>query len=314
MNRVKEIFKIKYPIIQGGMIWCSGWHLASAVSNNGGLGLIGSSSMYPEVLDEHITKCKKETNNPFGVNIALIYPQIDEHIDIIIKHGIKIVFSSAGNPAKYTPIFKENGIKVAHVVPNLRFAKKAEDAGVDAIVVEGFEAGGHNGKDEMTTMSLIPLVNKEIDIPIIAAGGIASGVAILAAFVLGAEGVQVGSLFAASKESSAHINFKKEIIKAAENDTILTLKELAPVRLIKNPFFAKVLQAYQNGATPEDLRKILGRGRAKKGMFEGDIKEGELEIGQVSAQIKHIESVNQIMQDLIKGYKKAITDLNQFDF
>ena len=314
MNRVKEIFKIKYPIIQGGMIWCSGWHLASAVSNNGGLGLIGSSSMYPEVLDEHITKCKKETNNPFGVNIALIYPQIDEHIDIIIKHGIKIVFSSAGNPAKYTPIFKENGIKVAHVVPNLRFAKKAEDAGVDAIVVEGFEAGGHNGKDEMTTMSLIPLVNKEIDIPIIAAGGIASGVAILAAFALGAEGVQVGSLFAASKESSAHINFKKEIIKAAENDTILTLKELAPVRLIKNPFFVKVLQAYQNGATPEDLRKILGRGRAKKGMFEGDIKEGELEIGQVSAQIKHIESVNQIMQDLIKGYKKARTDLNQFDF
>ena len=314
MNRVKEIFKIKYPIIQGGMIWCSGWRLASAVSNNGGLGLIGSSSMYPEVLDEHITKCKKETNNPFGVNIALIYPQIDEHIDIIIKHGIKIVFSSAGNPAKYTPIFKENGIKVAHVVPNLRFAKKAEDAGVDAIVVEGFEAGGHNGKDEMTTMSLIPLVNKEIDIPIIAAGGIASGVAILAAFALGAEGVQVGSLFAASKESSAHINFKKEIIKAAENDTILTLKELAPVRLIKNPFFAKVLQAYQNGATPEDLRKILGRGRAKKGMFEGDIKEGELEIGQVSAQIKHIESVNQIMQDLIKGYKKARADLNQFDF
>jgi len=314
MNRVKEIFKIKYPIIQGGMIWCSGWHLASAVSNNGGLGLIGSSSMYPEVLDEHITKCKKETNNPFGVNIALIYPQIDEHIDIIIKHGIKIVFSSAGNPAKYTPIFKENGIKVAHVVPNLRFAKKAEDAGVDAIVVEGFEAGGHNGKDEMTTMSLIPLVNKEIDIPIIAAGGIASGVAILAAFALGAEGVQVGSLFAASKESSAHINFKKEIIKAAENDTILTLKELAPVRLIKNPFFVKVLQAYQNGATPEDLRKILGRGRAKKGMFEGDIKEGELEIGQVSAQIKHIESVNQIMQDLIKGYKKARADLNQFDF
>ena len=314
MNRVKEIFKIKYPIIQGGMIWCSGWHLASAVSNNGGLGLIGSSSMYPEVLNEHITKCKKATKKTFGVNIALIYPQIDEHIDIIIKHGIKIVFSSAGNPAKYTPIFKENGIKVAHVVPNLRFAKKAEDAGVDAIVVEGFEAGGHNGKDEMTTMSLIPLVNKEIDIPIIAAGGIASGVAILAAFALGAEGVQVGSLFAASKESSAHINFKKEIIKAAENDTILTLKELAPVRLIKNPFFVKVLQAYQNGATPEDLRKILGRGRAKKGMFEGDIKEGELEIGQVSAQIKHIESVNQIMQDLIKGYKKARADLNQFDF
>ncbi len=314
MNRVKEIFKIKYPIIQGGMIWCSGWHLASAVSNNGGLGLIGSSSMYPEVLNEHITKCKKATKKTFGVNIALIYPQIDEHIDIIIKHGIKVVFSSAGNPAKYTPIFKENGIKVAHVVPNLRFAKKAVDAGVDAVVVEGFEAGGHNGKDEMTTMSLIPLVNKEIDIPIIAAGGIASGEAMLAAFALGAEGVQIGSLFASSKESSAHINFKKEIVKAAENDTILTLKELAPVRLIKNPFYIKVFQAYQNGATSEDLRRILGKGRAKKGMFEGDLEEGELEIGQVSAQIRHIKSVNEIMQNLIKSYKKARADLNQFDF
>ena len=314
MNRVKEIFKIKYPIIQGGMIWCSGWRLASAVSNNGGLGLIGSSSMYPEVLNEHITKCKKATKKTFGVNIALIYPQIDEHIDIIIKHGIKVVFSSAGNPAKYTPIFKENGIKVAHVVPNLRFAKKAVDAGVDAVVVEGFEAGGHNGKDEMTTMSLIPLVNKEIDIPIIAAGGIASGEAMLAAFALGAEGVQIGSLFASSKESSAHINFKKEIVKAAENDTILTLKELAPVRLIKNPFYIKVFQAYQNGATSEDLRRILGKGRAKKGMFEGDLEEGELEIGQVSAQIRHIKSVNEIMQNLIKSYKKARADLNQFDF
>ncbi len=314
MNRVKEIFKIKYPIIQGGMIWCSGWRLASAVSNNGGLGLIGSSSMYPEVLNEHITKCKKATKKTFGVNIALIYPQIDEHIDIIIKHGIKVVFSSAGNPAKYTPIFKENGIKVAHVVPNLRFAKKAADAGVDAVVVEGFEAGGHNGKDEMTTMSLIPLVNKEIDIPIIAAGGIASGEAMLAAFALGAEGVQIGSLFASSKESSAHINFKKEIVKAAENDTILTLKELAPVRLIKNPFYIKVFQAYQNGATSEDLRRILGKGRAKKGMFEGDLEEGELEIGQVSAQIRHIKSVNEIMQNLIKSYKKARADLNQFDF
>ena len=314
MNRVKEIFKIKYPIIQGGMIWCSGWRLASAVSNNGGLGLIGSSSMYPEVLNEHITKCKKATKKTFGVNIALIYPQIDEHIDIIIKHGIKVVFSSAGNPAKYTPIFKANGIKVAHVVPNLRFAKKAVDAGVDAVVVEGFEAGGHNGKDEMTTMSVIPLVNKEIDIPIIAAGGIASGESMLAAFALGAEGVQIGSLFASSKESSAHSNFKKEIVKAAENDTILTLKELAPVRLIKNPFYIKVFQAYQNGATSEDLRRILGKGRAKKGMFEGDLEEGELEIGQVSAQIRHIKSVNEIMQNLIKSYKKALADLNQFDF
>ena len=219
MNRVKELFGIKYPIIQGGMLWCSGWELASEVSNNGGLGLIGSASMYPDVLDEHITKCKNATDKPFGVNIALIYPQIDEHIEIIIKHGVKIVFSSAGNPAKYTPVFKENGIKVVHVVPNLRFAKKAVESRVDAIVVEGFEAGGHNGKDEMTTMSLIPFVKNKIKIPIIAAGGIASGEAMLAAFALGAEGVQIGSLFVSSKESSAHINFKNEIVKAAENDT-----------------------------------------------------------------------------------------------
>ncbi len=314
MNRVKELFGIKYPIIQGGMLWCSGWELASEVSNNGGLGLIGSASMYPDVLDEHITKCKNATDKPFGVNIALIYPQIDEHIEIIIKHGVKIVFSSAGNPAKYTPVFKENGIKVVHVVPNLRFAKKAVESRVDAIVVEGFEAGGHNGKDEMTTMSLIPFVKNKIKIPIIAAGGIASGEAMLAAFALGAEGVQIGSLFVSSKESSAHINFKNEIVKAAENDTILTLKELAPVRLLKNPFYQKVFTAYENGANAEQLKLLLGRGRAKKGMFEGDLVEGELEIGQVSAQINEIKSVKEIMEELVYGYQNAKQELSNFDF
>ncbi|MBC8266762.1 MAG: DUF561 domain-containing protein [Flavobacteriales bacterium] len=314
MNRVKELFEIKYPIIQGGMLWCSGWELVSAVSNAGGLGLIGSASMYPDILDEHIIKCKKATDKPFGVNIALIYPQIDDHIEIIIKHKVKIVFSSAGNPAKYTSIFKEHGIKVVHVVPNLRFALKAVNAGVDAIVVEGFEAGGHNGIDEMTTMSLIPLVKKEINIPIIAAGGIASGDSILAAFALGAEGVQIGSLFAASKESSAHINFKNEIIKAKENDTILTLKELAPVRLLKNSFYQKIFDAYQNRVSTEDLKTLLGRARAKKGMFEGDLIEGELEIGQVSAQINKIKTVNEIMEELTEGFKRVKNNLNNFDF
>ncbi len=314
MNRVKELFKIKYPIIQGGMLWCSGWRLASSVSNNGGLGLIGSASMYPKVLDEHIIKCKKATEKPFGVNIALLYPQIQEHIEIILKNEIKIVFTSAGDPTKYTSIFKENNITVVHVVSNLRFAKKAVDAGVDAIVVEGFEAGGHNGKDELTTMSLIPLVKKEIKIPIIAAGGIASGQAILAAFSLGAEGVQIGSLFASSEESSAHDNFKKAIVDAAENDTILTLKELAPVRLLKNPFYQKILDTYQKGARTKELKKLLGRGRAKKGIFEGNLDEGELEIGQVSAQIEEIKSVKEIMQEIITDFNSTKIALNNFDF
>ena len=314
MNRVKALFRIKYPIIQGGMLWCSGWRLASAVSNEGGLGLIGSASMYPEVLDEHIIKCKKATDKPFGVNIALLYPQIQEHINIILKHKIKIVFASAGNPAKFTSILKKNGITVVHVVPNLRFAKKAVDAGVDAIVVEGFEAGGHNGKDEMTTMSLIPLVKKEIKIPIIAAGGIASGQAILAAFSLGAEGVQIGSLFASSEESSAHNNFKKAIVDANENDTILTLKELAPVRLLKNSFYQKIFDAYQKGASAEQLKKLLGRGRAKKGIFEGDLDEGELEIGQVSAQIEEIKSVKEIMQEIITDFNNTKIIINNIKF
>ena len=314
MNRVKELFGIKYPIIQGGMLWCSGWRLASAVSNAGGLGLIGSASMYPDVLDEHITKCKKATDKPFGVNFALLYPKMQEHIEIVIRHGIKIVFTSAGNPATYTPLFKENGIKVVHVVPNLRFAQKSVQAGVDAIVAEGFEAGGHNGKDEITTMCLIPLLKQSIDVPIIAAGGIGCAQAMLASFALGADGVQIGSRFAASTESSAHINFKKEIIMASENDTILTLKELAPVRILKNPFYAKIFDAYQNGTSTQELKVLLGRGRAKKGMFEGNLEEGELEIGQVSAQIREIKSVQEIMEELTEGFKKAKNNLNNFDF
>jgi len=314
MNRVKELFGIKYPIIQGGMLWCSGWRLASAVSNAGGLGLIGSASMYPDVLDEHITKCKKATDKPFGVNMALLYPQIEEHIDIIVKQEVKIVFTSAGDPAKYTSLLKENGIKVVHVVPNLHFAQKSVEAGVDAIVAEGFEAGGHNGKDEITTMCLIPIVKNEIDIPIIAAGGIASAEAILAAFALGSEGVQIGSRFAASLESSAHTNFKKEIVNSSENDTILTLKELAPVRLLKNAFYLKILDAYKKGVTPVELKKLLGTGRAKKGMFEGNLEEGELEIGQVSAQINEIKSAKEIMEELTEGFKMAKNNLNNFAF
>ena len=314
MNRVKELFEIKYPIIQGGMLWCSGWRLASAVSNAGGLGLIGSASMYPVVLDEHITKCKKATDKPFGVNFALLYPKMEQHIEIVIRHGIKIVFTSAGNPATYTPLFKENGVKVVHVIPNLRFAQKSVEAGVDAIVAEGFEAGGHNGKDEITTMCLLPLLKQEIDVPIIAAGGIGSAQAMLAAFALGADGVQIGSRFAASIESSAHINFKKEIINSSENDTILTLKELAPVRILKNQFYAKIIDAYNNGVSTQELKTLLGKGRAKKGMIEGNLEEGELEIGQVSAQIDEIKTVDEIMEELTEGFKRAKNNLNKFDF
>lgn len=314
MNRVKELFKIKYPIIQGGMIWCSGWKLASAVSNNGGLGLIGSSSMYPEVLEQHIIKCKNATDKPFGVNVALIYSQIDEHINIIIKHNIKIVFTSAGNPDKYTSKLKDHGITVVHVVPNLRYAKKAVNAGVDAIVVEGFEAGGHNGYDEITTFCLIPLIKRKIDIPIISAGGIASGQAIHAAFSLGAEAVQIGSLFASSIESSAHDNFKKAIVSASENDTILTLKEIVPVRLLKNPFYQKILKMYEIGSDIKALKDLLGRGRAKRGIFEGDLVEGELEIGQVACQIEEIRSVKEIIDTLVSDYNKAKLEIYNIDF
>ncbi|MBT4737609.1 MAG: DUF561 domain-containing protein, partial [Flavobacteriales bacterium] len=283
MNRITQLFGIKYPIIQGGMIWCSGWELASSVSNSGGLGLIGAASMYPEVLRDHILKCQKATENPFGVNLPLLYRDLDQHIQIIIEMGVKIVFTSAGSPKKYTPILKENGIKVVHVVSNLKFAKKSEEAGVDAIVCEGFEAGGHNGKEEITSMCLIPNVSENINIPVIAAGGIGSGKSMLAAFSLGAEGVQIGSRFVASQECSAHPNFKDAVVESKEGDTMISLKKLTAVRLLNNNFYQKVLEAENRGDSIEELRELLGRGRSKKGMFEGDLKEGELEIGQVSS-------------------------------
>ncbi|NQU34710.1 MAG: nitronate monooxygenase [Bacteroidetes bacterium] len=298
MNKITQLFNITYPIIQGGMIWCSGWKLASAVSNAGGLGLIGAGSMHPEILKEHIQKCKLATNNPFGVNVPLLYPQTDEIIDIIIKEGVKIVFTSAGNPASYTSVLKENGITVAHVVANTKFALKAQAAGVDAIVAEGFEAGGHNGYEETTTLVLIPMLKQIIDIPIIAAGGIGSGQAIYAAMALGAEGVQIGSLFASAFESSAHKNFKNAIINSTDGSTYLTLKKLVPVRLIRNEFFNRVHLAGLDGKSKEELAEILGHGRAKLGMFEGDTIEGELEIGQVASTIKQIKTVAEIFTTL----------------
>jgi len=302
MNRLTDLFKIKYPIIQGGMIWCSGWRLVSAVSNNGGLGLIGSGSMYPDNLRHHIKKCKQATNNPFGVNLPLMYPDIDEHIKVILDEKVKIVFTSAGNPKKYTRILQENGVLVVHVVANKKFALKCIDAGVDAIVAEGFEAGGHNGHEEITSMCLIPQIKAFIDIPLIAAGGIGSGSAMLAAMSLGADGVQIGSLFASSKESSAHDNFKDQILSAKDGDTKLTLKEITPVRLLKNDFYNKILDAYNNNASKEYLLNLLSKGRAKKGMFEGDISNGELEIGQVSAMISSIKGVKDIFNDLITDF------------
>ena len=312
MNRLTELFKIKYPIIQGGMIWCSGWELASAVSNCGGLGLLGSGSMYPDVLRDHIKKCKESTNKPFGVNIPLLYPSIEEHIKIIIEEKVKIVFTSAGNPKKYTQFLKDNGITVVHVIANQKFALKCIDAGVDAIVAEGFEAGGHNGIDEITTMCLIPQIKSIIDIPLIAAGGIGSGGAMLASMCLGADGVQIGSLFAASKESSAHENFKSKIIDSKLGDTQLTLKELTPVRLLKNEFYDKIQNAYKSNASKEELINLLSKGRSKKGMFEGDMKNGELEIGQISASIKNILSVKEIINNLMYEFnlkKQQLTNL-----
>ena len=302
MNKITQLFNIKYPIIQGGMIWCSGWELASAVSNAGGLGLIGAGSMSPEVLRQHIEKCKNTTTKPFGVNVPLLYPQADEVIDLVIKENIKIVFTSVGSPVKYTSKLKSHGITVVHVVANTKFALKAQSAGVDAIVAEGFEAGGHNGFDETTTMVLVPVLKSIIDIPLIAAGGIGSGQAMYAAMALGADGVQIGSLFAASKESSAHENFKKEIIESEDGNTYLTLKKIGPVRLIRNEFFNRVHKAVMEGKNKNELAEILGHGRAKKGMFEGDTVEGELEIGQISAMIKHIKPVEQIIQDLIDEF------------
>jgi enoyl-[acyl-carrier protein] reductase II len=308
-NRICDLFSIQYPIIQGGMIWCSGWRLASAVSNAGGLGLIGSGSMYPEVLEEHIIKCKKATQKPFGVNVPLLYPDIEKHMEIILRQGVKIVFTSAGNPATWTPILKKEGITVVHVVANTKFAMKCEQNGVDAIVAEGFEAGGHNGREETTTMCLIPLIKQTTNLPVIAAGGISSGHSMAAAMALGADGVQVGSRFAASVESSAHSLFKEAIIKAKEGDTTLTLKELTPVRLLHNPFYQEVVQAYQSGASKEELQILLGRGRAKKGMFEGDLNQGELEIGQVSAQINKIETAGEIIEKMIKDFNISISEL-----
>lgn len=312
MNRITELFDIRYPIIQAGMIWCSGWELASAVSNAGGLGLLGSGSMYPEILKEQIRKCKQATDKPFGVNVPLLYPNIDDHIKIIVEEGVKIVFTSAGNPAKWTSYLKSQGITVVHVVANTKFAIKCQDAGVDAIVAEGFEAGGHNGREETTTLCLIPTIKEVCDLPIIAAGGIGSGKAIAAVMALGAEGVQIGSLFAASKESSGHENFKKKITELKDGDTELSLKQLTPVRLIKNEFYQKVKIAENNCASSEELIELLGRGRAKKGMYEGDMVEGELEIGQIASTIHSVRPVAEIFESLLNEYNQAITQFEKF--
>lgn len=309
-NSITELFQIEYPIIQGGMIWCSGWELASAVSNAGGLGLIGAGSMYPEILKSHIIKCKSATDKPFGVNLPLLYPDIDKHISIIIEEKVPIVFTSAGNPGKYTSFLKNNGITVVHVIANLKFAKKAEEAGVDALVAEGFEAGGHNGKEETTTMSLVPLIRKHTNIPLIAAGGIGTGQAMAAALCLGADAVQVGSRFVATNESSAHQNFKNSVIKAGDGSTDLTLKELTPVRLLKNNFYNKVQELYQKDASAEELAELLGRGRAKKGMFEGDLDDGELEIGQVAAQINELIPAKQVVNELMSDCRKTLSEKN----
>ncbi len=313
-NRITELFGIQYPIIQGGMIWCSGWELASAVSNAGGLGIIGSGSMYPEILRDQIRKCKEATDKPFGVNVPLLYPDLDKHLEIIVEEGITIVFTSAGNPAKYTAWLKGKGITVVHVVANVKFAKKCVEAGVDAIVAEGFEAGGHNGREETTTMCLVPLVTRHVDIPVIAAGGIGGGAAMAAAFCLGAEGVQVGSKFAATKESSAHLAFKEAIVSAGDGSTELTLKELTPVRLLKNEFYQQVQLAYQQDATVEELQQLLGRGRAKKGMFEGDLVEGELEIGQVAAMIDSIPSAAEVVNTMMVEFRSTVERLTMKTF
>ena len=307
-NRITTLFDIEYPLIQAGMIWCSGWRLAAAVSNAGGLGIIGSGSMYPEVLEEHVVKCKSATDKPFAVNLPMLYPDIDKHIETIIKHKVPIVFTSAGNPKTWTAHLKSHGIKVVHVVSSVKFALKAQEAGVDAVVAEGFEAGGHNGRDETTTLCLIPMVAAHLTVPLIAAGGIGTGKGMLAAMNLGADGVQIGSRFVATPESSAHENFKKVVVGAKEGDTLLTLKELTPVRLVKNEFFSKVKEAYQNCATEDDLKQLLGRGRAKKGMFEGDLVEGELEIGQISGLINEIKPAADVVREIIAEYREALKE------
>jgi enoyl-[acyl-carrier protein] reductase II len=309
-NRITSLFGIRYPIIQAGMIWCSGWKLASAVSNSGGLGIIGAGSMYPEILREHIQKCKKATKQPFGVNVPLLYPDIEKLMKIIVEESVSIVFTSAGNPAIWTKHLKEKGIKVVHVVSNEKFALKAESCGVDAIVAEGFEAGGHNGREETTTLVLIPQICKAVKIPVIAAGGIGTGKTMLAAVALGAEGVQIGSRFVTSEESSAHINFKKAVLKAKDGDTQLSIKKLTPARLLKNKFWEQINRAEMSGASEEELKIILGRARAKKGMFEGDLDDGELEIGQISGYINEIKPAADIIVEIIAEYSSALKNLN----
>lgn len=310
-NRITTLFGIQYPIISGGMVWCSGWRLASAVSNAGGLGLIGAGSMHPETLREHIVKCKAATDKPFGVNVPLLYPEIDTIMRIIIEEKVPIVFTSAGNPKTWTPVLKEKGIKVAHVVSSSKFARKCEEAGVDAIVAEGFEAGGHNGREETTTMCLIPAVRTATQLPLIAAGGIGSGAAIAASMALGAEGVQIGTLFALSAESSAHEDFKQYSLQLQEGDTRLALKQLSPTRLVKSKFLDQVLAAETAGASVEELKALLGKGRAKKGMFEGNLEEGELELGQIVSSIRSIKNVEEIMKELVEGYRTAVAQLTR---
>lgn len=313
-NRICRLFNIKYPIIQGGMVWCSGWELASAVSNAGGLGLIGAGSMYPEIFREHVQKAKKATQKPFGVNIPLLYPNTEDLMNIIVEEGVKIVFTSAGNPKKWTGFLKEKGITVVHVISNSKFALKSEEAGVDAVVIEGFEAGGHNGREETTTLVAVPQVRKVTTLPLIAAGGIATGKAMLAAMTLGADAVQMGTRFIASEECSAHIDFKQEVVKAKEGDTMLSLKQLVPVRLMKNDFFNRVTEAENEGQDKAHLSELLGKGRAKKGMFEGNLIEGELEAGQVSSLIDEIQSVEHIIEDIVLEYKVARTQMSHVKF
>ena len=305
MNRLTQLFNIQYPIVQAGMIWNSGWQLASAASNSGILGLIGAGSMYPEVLREHIQKCKKATYKPFGVNVPMLYPNIEDIMNIIVEEGVEIVFTSAGNPKTWTKWLQDKGITVVHVVSSVKFALKAQEAGVDAIVAEGFEAGGHNGRDETTTLTLIPMVKEQIEIPLIAAGGIATGRAMLATMILGADGVQIGSRFVASEESSAHQAFKEVVVNAKEGDTQLTLKELAPVRLIKNKFFNEIQELYKTAPTPKQLKELLGRARAKRGMFEGDLDDGELEIGQIAGLIHDIKPVADIVNEIVEEFELA---------
>ena len=312
-NKVTRLFGIEYPIIQAGMVWASGWRLASAVSNVGGLGLIGAGSMYPEVLREHIQKCKKATQKPFGVNVPLLYPDIDQLMEVIVGEKVPIVFTAAGNPKLWTEYLKSHGCTVVHVVSSVKFALKAQDCGVDAIVAEGFEAGGHNGREETTTLTLIPLVKKAINIPLIAAGGIGSGPAMLAVMALGADAIQVGSRFVATNEASSHSNFKEEVLKANQGATVLTLKELTPVRMMKNPFYQKINQLYESGATTQELKDALGRGRAKKGMFEGDLIEGELEIGQVAAQIESIIPAADVVKEFVKTYNSTLDALSKIE-